>query len=121
MTVLGLVMPAYAMLYYVTGFKFDPTKGEIAWITIVIGAFLVGLSYLTLTEREGFKFKLLRVLFSLTLMLTTYGCVRVSLTIVQSDSGNVDFIIQAMFYAIPITFVLSAVVIFAGLFPKIVA
>jgi hypothetical protein len=116
MTVLGLTIPFYALLYRVTGFNFNPAKEEIIWIVIVIGAFLAGLSYLSTKKREGFIFNMLRILFSLTLILTAYGCISISLTIIQSDSGNVHFIVSGLFYLIPLMFVLSTVVIFVGLF-----
>jgi hypothetical protein len=117
LTVLGLTIPFYALFYHVTGFNYNPTKQEVAWIIVVVGAFIVALSYLTVKKRMGFKFDMLRILFSMTLLMTAYGCIRVSLVLIQVDAGkNVHFIISALFYSIPLAFVLSTVVIFVGLF-----
>ncbi|MGC3945571.1 MAG: hypothetical protein QM762_13810 [Chryseolinea sp.] len=119
MTILGLTIPFYLLLYGASGHQFDPPQEDIIWIGVVIVAFVVELSYASLKVKAGPTFNLLRVLFLITLIATAYGGLKAFLSMLEFDfDDEVSFIIRGLFYGIPLVFVLSTLVISIGLFGR---
>jgi hypothetical protein len=119
MTILGLTIPFYLLLYGASGHQFDPPQEDILWIAIVTVAFVVGLSYSSLKVKDGLTFNLLRILFLITLIATAFGGLKAFLSLLKFDfDDEVSFVIRGLFYGIPVIFVLSTLVISIGLFRR---
>ena len=65
----------------------------------------------------GPGFNVIKILFSITLLLTAYGGIKSLLFIVQFDYGDyINFIIRGLSYLIPLVFTFSSIITLLGLF-----
>ena len=118
--ILGLTIPFYLMLYGASGHRFNPPTEDIISIIVVVITFVTLTVYLMIKEKTGLGFNLMRVLVTITLLLTAYGGLRVFLFMIQFDYGDdIGFIIRGLSYIIPLLFMFSTVVILLGLFRKV--
>jgi|GEM_PF-3470546 hypothetical protein len=119
LTILGLTIPYYVLLYGASGHQFNPPTEDIISMTIVIIAFLTLITFLRFKEKSGLGFKLMKVLVTITLLATTYGGLRILIYMTQFDYGdNIGFFIPVLSYIIPLLFTFSTIVILLGLFKK---
>lgn len=117
--ILGLTIPYYLLLYGASGHEFNPPTEDIIWMTAVIISLGTAVIYLRFKVNAGLSFNVLRILFSITLLLTAYGGVKAFLFIAQFDYGDdISFIIRGLSYLIPILFTFSSIITLLGLFIK---
>lgn len=119
LTILGLTIPYYVLLYGASGHQFNPPTEDIISMTVVIIAFLTLITFLRFKEKSGLGFKLMKVLVTITLLATTYGGLRILIYMTQFDYGDdIGFFIRGLSYIIPLLFTFSTIVILLGLFKK---
>lgn len=117
--ILSLTIPYYLLLYGASGHEFNPTTEDITWVTVVFIALVTAIANLALKEKVGLLFNAIRVLFSITLLLATYGGLKAFLFIVQFDYGDdTGIIFRGITYLIPLLFTFSSIIILIGLFTK---
>ena len=118
--ILGLTIPYYLLLYGASGHQFNPPTEDIISMIVVVIAFGTLTAYLMIKEKRGLGFNLMRILVTITLLLTTYGGLKIFLSMIQFDYGDdIGFITRGLSYIIPLLFMFSTVVIFLGLFKKV--
>ena len=114
---LGLTIPYYLLLYGASGHEFNPPIEDIIWMIIVIVAFGTAIIYFLTLKKMGPGFNVIKILFSITLLLTAYGGIKSLLFIVQFDYGDdINFIIRGLSYLIPLVFTFSSIITLLGLF-----
>jgi heme/copper-type cytochrome/quinol oxidase subunit 4 len=119
LTILGLTIPYYVLLYGASGHQFNPPTEDIISMTVVIVAFLTLITFLRFKEKSGLGFKLMKVLVTITILATTYGGLRILIYMTQFDYGDdIGFFIRGLSYIIPLLFTFSTIVILLGLFKK---
>ncbi len=118
--ILGLTIPYYLLLYGASGHQFNPPTEDIISMIVVVIAFGTMTTYLMIKEKTGLGFNLMRVLLTITLLLTALGGLRIFLFMIRFDYGDdIGFITRGLSYIIPLIFVFSTVVILLGLFKKV--
>lgn len=119
LTILGLTIPYYLLLYGASGHQFNPPTEDIISMIVVITAFVTLITYLRLKEKSGLGFNLMKVLVTITLLLTAYGGLRIFLFMIQFDYGDDMVIVRGLSYVIPLLFTFSTIIILLGLFKKV--
>jgi hypothetical protein len=116
LTALGLTIPFYLLLYGASGHKFDPPAEDIIWMTIIVAAFVLAILNSMLKEKSG---PIVNGLFSLALLATTYGGIRVFVFMVSFDyDDEISFIFKWLSYLIPLLFSFSSIMNLFSLFAK---
>lgn len=117
--ILGLAIPYYLLLYGASGHKLNPPTEDIISMIVVIIAFVTLIAYLKLKEKSGLGFYLLRVLVTITLLLTAYGGLRIFTFMVQFNFGDdINIFIRGLSYIIPLLFTISTILILLELLKK---
>src|SRR5690606_9454381 len=75
--ILGLTIPYYLLLYGASGHQFNPPSEDIISMFVIVIAFVTLILYLRLKEKSGVGFNIMRVLVTITLLLTAYGGLRI--------------------------------------------
>jgi len=87
---------------------------------VVIVAFVTLIVYFRLKEKSGLAFNLMKVLMTITLLLTAYGGLRIFIFMIQFDYGDdISFFVRGLSYIIPLLFTFSTIIILTGLFKKV--
>jgi len=120
LTILGLTIPYYLLLYGASGHQFDPPTEDIISMTVVIISFVTLIAYLRFKDKSGLGFNLMKALVTITLLATAYGGLRTFIYMIQFDYGDdIGFFIRGLSYIIPLLFMFSTIVILLGLFKKV--
>jgi len=117
--ILGLTIPYYLLLYGASGHQFNPPSEDIISMFVIVIAFVTLILYLRLKEKSGVGFNIMRVLVTITLLLTAYGGLRIFIFMIQFDYGDdISFFVRGLSYLIQLLFTISIIVILVGLFRK---
>src|SRR5688572_19239194 len=120
LVILGLTIPYYLLLYGASGHQFNPPTEDIISLIVVIVAFVTLILYFRLKEKSGLGFNLMKVLVTITLLLTAYGGLRIFTFMIQFDYGDdISFFVRLLSYIIPLLFTFSTIIILVGLFKKV--
>lgn len=118
--ILGLTIPYYLLLYGASGHQFNPPAEDILAMVVVIVAFVTLLAFVSLKEKSGLGFNLIRILVTITLLVTAYGGLRIFLFMIQYDYGDdISYFIRGLSYLIPLLFTFSTIILLVGLFKKV--
>jgi heme/copper-type cytochrome/quinol oxidase subunit 4 len=88
LTILGLAIPYYLLLYGASGHQFNPPTEDIISMTVIIISFVTLILYLRLKDKSGLGFNLMKVLTTITLLVTAYGGLKVFIYIIKFDYGD---------------------------------
>ena len=120
LVILGLTIPYYLLLYGASGHQSNPPTEDIISMIVVIVAFVTLIVYFRLKEKSGLAFNLMKVLMTITLLLTAYGGLRIFIFMIQFDYGDdISFFVRGLSYIIPLLFTFSTIIILTGLFKKV--
>ena len=120
LVILGLTIPYYLLLYGASGHQFNPPTEDIISLIVVIVAFVTLILYFRLKKKSGLGFNLMKVLVTITLLLTAYGGLRIFTFMIQFDYGDdISFFVRLLSYIIPLLFTFSTIIILVGLFKKV--
>ena len=120
LTILGLAIPYYLLLYGASGHQFNPPTEDIISMTVIIISFVTLILYLRLKDKSGLGFNLMKILTTITLLVTAYGGLKVFIYIIKLDYGDdIGFFIRGLSYIIPLLFTFSTIIILIGLFKKV--
>ena len=120
LVILGLTSPYYLLLDGASEHQFNPPTEDIISMIVVIVAFATLILYLRLKEKSGLGFNLMKVLVTITLLLTAYGGLRIFIFMIQFDYGDdISFFVRGLSYIIPLLFTFSTIIILVGLFKKV--
>ena len=111
LVILGLTIPYYLLLYGASGHQFNPRTEDIISMIVVIVAFVTLTRYFRLKEKSGLEFNLMKVLVTITLLLTAYGGLRIFIFMVQFDYGDdISLFVRGLSYIIPLLFTFSTII-----------
>jgi heme/copper-type cytochrome/quinol oxidase subunit 4 len=120
LTILGLAIPYYLLLYGASGHQFNPPTEDIISMTVIIISFVTLILYLRLKDKSGLGFNLMKILTTITLLVTAYGGLKVFIYIIKFDYGDdIGFFIRGLSYIIPLLFTFSTIIMLIGLFKKV--
>lgn len=108
LVILSLTIPFYLILYGASGHEFRPEPEDVMWMQVIIAGIISMIAYLIARRFKGIGSVLIKIIFGLTLICILYGGLKVLWHMINFRFGDdIFFLIQILFYIVPIVFVYS--------------
>lgn len=112
--ILGISIPIYFLLYGASGHEINVPVREILWMVVAVVAFCLVLTYSVRQKRAEALESIIFVMLLPVLLATIYAGIKIFWSMVLFDFDDSVVIPRILSYVVPIIFVISNVLILAG-------